>query len=376
MVLAALVVFASHVAAQTAEEVAGEIEAVRESIAGLEQALAVQRAERSTVEAELARAEQAIGDATRRLRALEIDRRAAALRLRELETERTETSEALARQQDVLAEQLRAAYALGRQSRLKLWLSQGDPGRVARAIGYFDFIETARSERIRQVATQLERLAVLERETAATAGRLEALVRATGVEREERVAAREERSTALASLAADIARRGGELVALQEQQAQLEALLLEIQSAFADIPDALAGRDFATLTGELAWPAAGRLSARPGQTKAGLQTWGAIIAAEGGSPVSAIAPGRVAYADWLRGLGLLTIIDHGQGYLSLYAFNESLLRDVGDWVVTGEQIGVVGTSGGREEPALYFELRRDGQPVDPRPWFANGTPER
>jgi septal ring factor EnvC (AmiA/AmiB activator) len=275
----------------------------------------------------------------------------------------------------VLAGQLRSAYLLSRQGRLQLWLSQDDPSMVARTMAYFDFIGQARAGRIREIAGQLERLASLREESSAAFERLAALEREAGAERELRIAARDQRREALALLDADIRSRGGELVALKEQQAMLEALLLELQEAFSDIPDELAGRDFSGLTGRLAWPVEGRVAAAPGRPKPGLQSWGAIIASDAGMPVRAIAPGRIAYADWLRGFGLLTIIDHGEGFLSLYAFNESLVRDVGDWVATGEDIAVVGASGGRETPGLYFELRHNGKPVDPRPWFTTPAPE-
>ena len=122
--------------------------------------------------------------------------------------------------------------------------------------------------------------------------------------------------------------------------------------------------------GAMRWPTEGRLGNRFGRPRnQGKMRWrGVTINAETGTPVNAIHHGRVVYADWLRGSGLLLVLDHGEGYMSLYAHNETLLRDVGDWVTAGAPIATVGASGGRERPALYFEIRHRGDPVDPGDW--------
>jgi septal ring factor EnvC (AmiA/AmiB activator) len=132
---------------------------------------------------------------------------------------------------------------------------------------------------------------------------------------------------------------------------------------------------FGKLRGKLAWPAAGRVVSRFGETRAGGIKWdGMLLAGEQGAAVRAVSSGRVVYADWLPGLGLLTIIDHGDGYLSLYAHNERLYKSVGERVVAGDQIGAVGDTGGRSRPELYFEIRKAGKPIDPRPWFRSSAP--
>jgi septal ring factor EnvC (AmiA/AmiB activator) len=132
---------------------------------------------------------------------------------------------------------------------------------------------------------------------------------------------------------------------------------------------------FARLRGKLAWPVAGRLVASFGQTRAGGVKWdGVLLAGTQGTPVRAVYHGRVVYADWLSGLGLLTIIDHGDGYLSLYGHNERLYKEVGERVTAGDTIATLGDSGGRPRPELYFEIRKAGKPVDPRPWFKSSSP--
>jgi murein hydrolase activator len=132
---------------------------------------------------------------------------------------------------------------------------------------------------------------------------------------------------------------------------------------------------FAHLRGQLSWPVAGRVTAAYGDTRATGVRWdGMVVATERGAAVKAVSSGRVVYADWLPGLGLLAIVDHGEGYLSLYGHNERLYKAAGESVTAGDVIAAAGDSGGRPEPELYFEIRRDGRPVDPRPWFREHQP--
>ena len=151
----------------------------------------------------------------------------------------------------------------------------------------------------------------------------------------------------------------------------LLGLLERLRDVFADIPRKPDGAEpFASLRGRLVMPVRGQVSTRFGGSDAnGRRISGWLIDAASGSEVHAVARGRVAYADWLKGYGLLLIVDHGDGWMSLYAFNDALLKDVGDWVRSGDPLATVGSSGGQGRPALYFELRRNGQPQDPKPWL-------
>jgi septal ring factor EnvC (AmiA/AmiB activator) len=189
--------------------------------------------------------------------------------------------------------------------------------------------------------------------------------------------ARERRGRVLVSLETESKNRSRELARLKDQQGGLEKLVRELRRALeridkfpTDSKDA-----FAKLRGKLAWPVAGKLLASFGQNRAGGVKWdGVLVSGSQGAAVRAVYHGRVVYADWLSGLGLLTIIDHGDGYLSLYGHNERLYKEVGERVTAGDTIATVGDSGGRSTPALYFEIRKAGRPVDPRPWFKNASP--
>ena len=139
---------------------------------------------------------------------------------------------------------------------------------------------------------------------------------------------------------------------------------------FADIPQQIKGEEsFAAQRGRLRWPLQGRIVSAFGSDDGGRRSSGVLLAAKNGTPVRAISHGRVAFADWLRGYGLVIIVDHGDGYLSLYGCNETLLKDVGDWVDADDTIATSGASGGQKTPGLYFELRAKGQAIDPRGWM-------
>ena len=181
--------------------------------------------------------------------------------------------------------------------------------------------------------------------------------------------AREKRGAVLASLQTDSRARAQNLERLKRQQSGLEKLLRELKRAIERFP-ADSNDDFARLRGKLAWPVSGRLTARFGQSRAGGVKWdGVMVATDRGTDVRAVSQGRVVYADWLPGLGLLTIVDHGEGYLSLYGHNDRLYKAVGERVSTGEPIAAAGDTGGRSRPELYFEIRKGGKPIDPAPWF-------
>ncbi|HVF35322.1 MAG TPA: peptidoglycan DD-metalloendopeptidase family protein, partial [Candidatus Saccharimonadia bacterium] len=175
----------------------------------------------------------------------------------------------------------------------------------------------------------------------------------------------------LGSLETALADRAARLAALGKDERSMLGLLEKLRDAIADIPKLIAGTEpFAGQRGKLAWPLAGGVVAAFGSRGSdGRVHDGILIAAKQGTSVGAVAYGRVAYADWLKGYGLLSIVDHGDGWMTLYAHNESLLRDVGEWVVAGDAIATAGASGASDASGVYFELRKDGRPVDPSGWL-------
>jgi murein hydrolase activator len=237
--------------------------------------------------------------------------------------------------------------------------------------GYFGRLRASQIEEINENIAKIDELKLKIDEEDAELALLEEQGRN---QLNELDSARRQRGRVLANLEKESSNRSATLKRLQRQQNQLEQLLRDLSRAIEAAPydpnDA-----FAKLRGKLSWPVSGRVETAFGEAIAGgLKSNGIQIAADRGNPVSAVHEGRVIYADWLPGRGLLIIVDHGNGYLSLYGHNEQLFKQAGATVRAGETIGAAGDSGGRSQSGLYFEIRRAGKPVDPRPWFRSGAP--
>jgi septal ring factor EnvC (AmiA/AmiB activator) len=292
-----------------------------------------------------------------------------------LAAERARVSAALAAERASLAAQLRVAYRIGPHESLQLLLNQGDPAAATRLYAWYGYFGRARAAQIVGIQQQVQHIDTLD---AALAGQERALAQLRNA-RAQRLtqleAGRAQRASALDNLQTEARSRAASLARLRAQQASLERLLRELARAAPARPRADDGTEFGRLRGRLDWPVAGRVIASFGDTRAAGVDWdGMVVATEHAAPVHAIAAGRVIYADWLPGLGLLAIVDHGGGYLSLYGYNDQLRKSAGDAVSAGEVLASAGDSGGRPEPELYFEIRRAGKPIDPRPWFRQRKP--
>ncbi len=354
-----------------------DLKAVRSQIDKVRAEMERDAGKRDQLTRELEESEKTVGTARGALEKLRRERALHTARRAELAAERRTEEAALAKDREALAGQIRAASMIGRQEPLKLLLNQRDPGQTGRVLVYYQYFGRARASQIAAIDAHLEELAGLDAELAAEEQRLTMLEEQQRGEVAKLQSARERRGRALVSLESESKNRAKELERLKEQQGGLEKLVRELRRALeridkfpTDSKDA-----FARLRGKLAWPVAGRLVASFGQTRAGGVKWdGVLLAGTQGTPVRAVYHGRVVYADWLSGLGLLTIIDHGDGYLSLYGHNERLYKEVGERVTAGDTIATLGDSGGRPRPELYFEIRKAGKPVDPRPWFRTAAP--
>jgi murein hydrolase activator len=354
-----------------------ELNAVRSQIDKVREEMERDAGKRTQLSRELEESERTVGSARGELAKLRRERAAHTAKRAELAGQRRAAEAALAADRAALAGQIRAAHMIGQEEPLKLLLNQRDPAQTGRVLTYYRYFGRARASQIAAINSRLADLATLDAQAAEEEQRLIALEEQRRGELTKLQSARERRGRALVSLEAGAKTRAKELERLKDQQGGLEKLVRELRRALeridkfpTDSKDA-----FAKLRGKLAWPVAGKLLASFGQTRAGGVKWdGVLVSGAQGSPVRAIYHGRVVYADWLSGLGLLTIIDHGDGYLSLYGHNERLFKEVGERVTAGDTIATLGDTGGRANPALYFEIRKGGRPVDPRPWFKNGAP--
>ena len=347
----------------------GDLAGVRAEMRALEQRLSEQSARRDRVGAALRKVETQIGTTTNRLRELDGEHGRLRTEQQGLAAARAASSTRLAEQQAALAEQLRMNYMVGRQENLKLLLNQDSPARLGRMMVYYDYLNRERSRRIAGVNEELVKLSTLEARNREVLNRIETLQRQQQQALSGLQLARDERAGVVAELNQALADGGGQLARLKSQAAELQQLVEELNALLAEFP-AESSQSFPAVRGQLAWPVPGRLVNDFGQPRAGSLLWnGVLVGAKSGTSVRALYYGRVVFADWLSGMGLLLVIDHGEGYMSLYGHNEALLREAGDWVEPGERIALVGDSGGQGTPGLYFEIRRAGEPLNPHRWI-------
>jgi septal ring factor EnvC (AmiA/AmiB activator) len=301
-----------------------------------------------------------------------------------LQARRAELEQALSKQRAELATLVRSAYAIGRQQELQMLLEQQRMGDLARVLAYHHYFEKARTERIGKVNAELEELASVATQIEARKQELLAAQDRQRGESQRLDAQKRERSQRVAKLDARYKDRSTRLGALGRDEKNTVALLAKLRKLMASLPPPAPPKpksspgkphvgapvNAAAALGTTNLPLQGNLLAGyRGTMPDGHQSQGLLIAGNAGAQVHAVRAGRVAYADWLKGYGLLLIVDHGGGWMTLYAFNDALLKNAGDEVQSGDAIATVGSSGGQGRPALYFELRKDGQPADPTTWL-------
>ncbi|MDH3842127.1 MAG: peptidoglycan DD-metalloendopeptidase family protein [Chromatiales bacterium] len=370
--IAAILLVAASSGLPAADEEA-ELEALRGRMTDMRRALESDQGKRSAAETELRKVETDIGERNAALRRLRDQQSETARRIGELERERVAVEARIGVERDSLAAQVRAAYVTGRNERLKLLLNQQDPAHLGRMVVYYDYFNRMRRDTIASVSADLARLNAVAAEQETEAMRQRQLEQRQSQELDKLEQARARRAEVLVAVDASIRAKGDAIAEMETQAATLEKLVEELREVLRDFP-VEADAPFADVKGQLAWPLRGRLLRDFGQPRAqGRLKWdGVLVGAAPGTQVKAVYHGRVAYADWLTGLGLLVILEHGDGYLTLYGHNESVFKSVGEWVAPGETIAEVGDSGGQAQPALYFEIRRGRQPQNPHRWFANG----
>ncbi len=307
------------------------------------------------------------------------------------------------KQNKALAGQMKAAYAMGKKENLKLLLNQQDPVLSSRMLVYYDYLNKARLTKLASISQSVQHLDHLSKQQQQETEVLEKSLEQKKIEQITVDGVRKRRAELLARLKNDFSSNEQQIIYLKESENKLKNLVSSLQRSTDDLtfeaeqtktlhktiavstepgktlPElgddfAKLKEDFLELKGLLPWPVKGSLSnkfgsVRTASTEITESVWdGVLIAASEGAEIRAITRGKVVYSDWLRGYGLLIILDHGKGYMSLYAFNQSLYRQVDEWVDVGEVIASVGQSGGRSHSGLYFGIRNKGKPVDPLEW--------
>ncbi|MCF6282688.1 MAG: peptidoglycan DD-metalloendopeptidase family protein [Candidatus Polarisedimenticolaceae bacterium] len=337
----------------------------------VEKSLSDAQSQKKSVNSILRDTERSIGESAKRLRALEGLLSRQRQQLAELEKNRQRAEKNLGRHRMVLEKQIRAAYAMGRQERLKILLNQQDPVKLSRVMTYYDYLNAERTQQMSEITEMLNQLESLEKKISTEEARLLALKEGEEAERLVLESAREAREKAVLALNDAIKDKSQQMRYLKQDEQRLQQVLADLQRTLADLSqEVFEDRPFKKMRGKLPWPAKGRITASFGSSKqVGNLRWdGLLIAAPEGREIRSIHHGRIAFADWLRGFGLLIIIDHGEGYMSLYGHNQSLFKETGEWVEPGEVVALVGNSGGRRNPSLYFGIRYNGKAVNPRRW--------
>ncbi|MBO2694344.1 murein hydrolase activator EnvC family protein [Shewanella algae] len=362
-ILAGFLVFSSQLQASNLERRQSELKALQSQITAQQNALRDTGKQREKLLQLLKKDEQAIADAARKVNQTENALSDAEKRLSELKQRAAQLDKLKESQQQTLAKQLTSAYLAGNHDYSKMLLNQQDPATIERMLAYYDFLNKARMQAIEQLKQTRQELSAVQQSEQQERNRLNKLVLDQKAQSKRLNQEQDQRQQTLKELQRTISSKASELEQLQIEEASLKRVVEQALAAMRDSPSM---DGLAKSRGSLNWPTKGRIKNSFGSQRSGNVRWkGVMLSAPEGQSISAIAAGKVIYADWLRGFGMVLVVDHGKGFMSLYGHAQALLKDAGDTVKAGEAVALVGRSGGQTEPGLYFEIRHKGQAVDP-----------
>ncbi|MFP6791845.1 MAG: peptidoglycan DD-metalloendopeptidase family protein [Pseudomonadales bacterium] len=364
------VVYAQAEQSVSQVEIEARLKALKKEISNYKETLDSTQGQKSEIEATLERNEQGINKLINEIDTIEKELDTTNDKVSSLTEKQKELLTVKSEQQYYIEQQVRAAYEIGSQEYLKILLNQEDPNEIARMLTYYDYFNQARSRQIESYNLTLLDLDRVTQELAEETVVLESQRRALGAQQKSLANVQKEKQMTLKALINQISTTGSALSKLEQDRGRLEQLLDRLQESLANLDAPRSAQPFAGMQGKLLLPVEGRISHRFGNERnQGKLRWhGIFIDAAEGESVYAVHYGRVVFSDWLRGFGLLMIISHGEGYMSLYGHNQALFRETGDWVSAGEVIAAVGDSGGQDKTGLYFEIRIDGKPNNPQNW--------
>ncbi len=344
---------------------------LQQEINKLQQWLKETESEHDKLNQQLRQSDEKIGAIAKKIDATRSQLNEERARLKKLQAEQRQLRFLKAEQKQQLAKQLNGAQQLGNQGSIKVLLNQDDPQQISRMLKYYEYFNQARMESIQTLIANLKRLNNIENEILTQQNALikteNSLLKKNKLLNNEK----KQHKKLLASLDARRRQKNNDLSQKQKDQKRLQHLITEVATLLDNSVRKQDARPIRSLKGKLPRPTKGRIAKAFGNynAKARNKWQGWLMKGYEGSAITAVHHGRIVFSDWLRGFGLLLIIDHGDGYLSLYARNQSLLKSVGDWVYQGETIATLGASGGFKEPRLYFEIRHKGIPQDPAAWL-------
>jgi murein hydrolase activator len=355
-----------------AAQAKAKLAAVRQRIADLTGRLGSELKQRDALSARLRDADLAITAERRRLESLTAAEAALERQRIELNAEEARNRAALETERASLAAQVRAQYMIGRADEMRLLLSQTNPAEAGRMVTYYGYFARLRAARIEEIDARQTRVAQLAADVERTSANLNSLQEEASREVAGLVRARQERTGAIQALSEQVQSGNEQLARLKQEEQAVESLVAELERVLKDFPVDSA-QNFAELRGRLPWPVSGKMTVRYQETRdhgapSAVRLNGVMIETARGAKVHAPCAGRVVYADWLQGMGLLMIIAHSGNFMTLYGHAEVLYKSVGDWVAPGDVIGAISDAGGTV-PQLYFEIREGRKPVDPKAWL-------
>lgn len=352
--------------AQTAAQTSTELEQLKQQISKLEQQIDTELGDRTSLQRELRANDKEIADLTLQQKDLQIRIKALNARAGDLSERRLTLQAQISKSRERLQQLLVEQYQQGQQPRLKLLLSNRSPADVDRMMQYYQGVSSAVKQQADAFNAQLDALSTTNADIDANEAELRAEGELLEAQKQAVETAKIKRVKTLARINSSIDQKKGRVAELNADVQRLQKLLEDINRSVDLLALKSGSAPFEQNRGKLPWPVQGKLLQRFGSERS---KDGVVIAVEAGNSVYAINPGRVVFSEWLRGYGLLIIVDHGQGYMSLYGHNQSLLRQTGDWVGAGDAIAISGSSGGYARPALYFSIRHKAQSVDPMEWL-------
>lgn len=353
---------------------------IQHQIQNAQSKLEKQRGELGALEKQLREAEQSIGSINQQLKLTEASIKQNRDEITVLQKQEQQLHKQLTKHQGILYAQIRSEYQYGGQHKLKLMLNQEQPEKLGRDLVYYDYLHRARlneMDRATEILQSVQKVQVeIKQAEELSQTNKQQLLR----EKKSLQQAQAKRNTTINALNNSVSTEKEKLSSLETDKKQLKELIEKLRTAIANIPVIDENQGFSKSKGKLYWPVVGAPSNKFGQKRTSgrsKHTWqGVFIPSKEGNNVRSIYHGRVAFAEWMRGMGLLVIVDHGDGYMSLYGHNQSLFKQVGEWVNAGEVLANVGNSGGISQAGLYFEVRKKGNPVNPATWCSKPAASR
>lgn len=349
-----------------------QLDKVNSEIHSLQKELSKEKSSQKSEQTSLKKIEQDLSELYKQSKKLKQEQSEVKVKISSLKKEELILDRKNQEQQSALKKDLQSIYKLGRQEKIKLLLNQENPQELARLLKYYDYYSEARLARIVEFQNTIKEISdkrlAIENELA-TLKEIDAKIEKEAKSLEQK---QQDRTTVLDEINNSIKSKDQKLKILKEDQSRLSKLLSSLKGIWADIPAKLAHASISKQKGKLPFPVKdGKILHSFGTQRAeGLLKWnGWFIQAPINENVTAIHDGRVVFSDWIRGYGMLIIVDHSDGYLSLYGHNASLYKEAGDWIQAGDVLGTVGNSGGQYDMGLYFELRKDGEPINPKNWL-------